>query len=340
MLRLFLVLFLSCRAQGFQLAASSKFWNSNLFSENSQSEIRFKQCSQYLSTNAGRRSIVQSLTYSFVSGLFPSALTAAGTELNDRLSASIVLRPNVAGLFGPPEAVPPNWLLGEWVAVLSFTGSSFPIGRSFAEFKQLLAGSVRAPADVIGSQTTIPLRWISEKTIVEDKVYNTQNYYNAFSKPITVEGVKGARTRRVAWMPILTQRGVYEKVNEVKWQGENSFDMIVKEIAPDLSVIGTTSLHGAVVSRTCSTADRTYTISELFRMTRLSQGRVKLVETGTGDTEVITEYKLQPDGTITGRHRVLVYLVPFSGPAGDLYADSQGRAIALYDWTLSMTPAV
>ena len=27
------------------------------------------------------------------------------------------------------------------------------------------------------------------------------------------------------------------------------------------------------------------------------------------------------------------------GPAGDLYADSEGRSVAVYDWDLSMTKA-
>jgi len=37
-----------------------------------------------------------------------------------------------------------------------------------------------------------------------------------------------------------------------------------------------------------------------------------------------------------GKHRVLVYLVPFAGPAGDKYADSDGGAVAIYDYSLTM----
>ena len=43
------------------------------------------------------------------------------------------------------------------------------------------------------------------------------------------------------------------------------------------------------------------------------------------------------DDTIVGKHRVLVYLVPFSGPAGDKYADSAGGAVAVYDYSMTMT---
>ena len=45
----------------------------------------------------------------------------------------------------------------------------------------------------------------------------------------------------------------------------------------------------------------------------LSAPQVKMVETGTGDTETLTEYIFLDDGAVTGRHRVLVYLVPFPG---------------------------
>mmetsp|Transcript_1568 Transcript_1568/g.2776 ORF Transcript_1568/g.2776 Transcript_1568/m.2776 type:complete len:83 (+) Transcript_1568:3-251(+) len=64
-----------------------------------------------------------------------------------------------------------------------------------------------------------------------------------------------------------------------------------------------------------------------------------MIETGTGDAEVLTLLRRQPDGSVTGRQRVLVYLVPFAGPAGDLFADAEGRAVAVYDWTLTMTRA-
>jgi hypothetical protein len=291
-----------------------------------------------------RQEILKTLALAVLTGVYPSKCAAADTDkiIDGRLSASTIQRPGIAGPLGPSETQFPQWLLGEWDATFSFQGSSFPLGRSFAEFKQLLAGSVRTPADATGSETKVVLRWVKNemgKFVSEDKAYNIQNYYNAFSKPITVMSAKGNRTRNVAWMPILTQRGIYEKVNQVDWLGENNMKMIVKEIAPDLSVIGATPLEGSIVSRSWSAAsESTFLTSELFRIKRLSQGRVKMIDTGTGDTEVINKYELQPDGTIAGRHRVLVYLVPFPGPAGDLYADSEGRAVAVYDWTFRMAP--
>ena len=53
------------------------------------------------------------------------------------------------------------------------------------------------------------------------------------------------RTRKVGWMPILTQRGIYEKVNSVEAAG-NSWQMIVKEIGSDLSVLATAPLQGSL----------------------------------------------------------------------------------------------
>ena len=60
-----------------------------------------------------------------------------------------------------------------------------------------------------------------------------------------------------------------------------------------------------------------FVLSELNRIKRLSKGKVKMIETGTGDTEVLTAFIKLGENEITGKHRVLVYLVPFSGPAGD-----------------------
>ena len=293
-----------------------------------------------------RRLVVNAVLSSVVFFCFsPQTALGAATEdrLAERLNANSVRRLALAGPLGASEADFPDWLAGDWECTFSFAGASYPLGRSFAEFKQLLVGSVRSPADLNATDTKVSFRWKKENDgnrIHEDKVYNLQNYYNAFSKSITIEGSNGPRTRSVAWMPILTQRGVYEKVNQAKWENENNFEMIVKEIAPDLSAVGVTPLQGSVVSRSWSRSDeRTFTISELFRIKRLSQGRVKMIETGTGDTEVISQYMLQQDGTVLGKHRVLVFLVPFPGPAGDLYADSEGKAVAIYDWNIRMVPA-
>jgi hypothetical protein len=74
-----------------------------------------------------------------------------------------------------------------------------------------------------------------------------------------------------------------------------------------------------VVNRKSETSadGQTFVLSELNRIKRLSQGKVRMIETGTGDTEVVTAFIKRGENEITGRHRVLVYLVPFSGPAGD-----------------------
>jgi hypothetical protein len=73
-----------------------------------------------------------------------------------------------------------------------------------------------------------------------------------------------------------------------------------------------------VVNRKSETSadGQAFVLSELNRIKRLSQGKVKMIETGTGDTEVVTAFIKKGENEITGRHRVLVYLVPFSGPAG------------------------
>mmetsp|Transcript_4133 Transcript_4133/g.9932 ORF Transcript_4133/g.9932 Transcript_4133/m.9932 type:complete len:443 (+) Transcript_4133:764-2092(+) len=251
-----------------------------------------------------------------------------------------------AGPLGPPSVEGPAWLVGDWDASFTFQGRTLPLGKSFAEFKQLLAGSVRSPGEAEGTTTQVRLRWLkgSKGGAVEDVESNILNVYNAFSKEVQIETAKGPRKRRVGWMPILTQRGVYEKANSVTVRnGGDQFTIIVKEIAPDLSVVGTAPLQGSVVNRKGAEGKReerdSFIVSELVRVKRESQGKVKMIETGTGDIEVVSLWQHMPDGSVQGRQRQLVYLVPFAGPAGDLYADSEGRAVALYDWTVTLSPA-
>ncbi len=149
-----------------------------------------------------------------------------------------------AGPLGPPEAIAPDWLEGDWDVTFKFRQATFPLTKDFAQFKQLLAGSIRSPGDAPGVATTTVLSWRSgPKAVEEDRAANLKNYYNAWSKDLTVDGQKGSRTRKVAWMPILTQRGVYEKVNSVSVSGANEFRMVVKEIAPDLSVVSYECKH-------------------------------------------------------------------------------------------------
>jgi len=58
-----------------------------------------------------------------------------------------------AGPLGPPDAAAPAWLEGTWRVTYTFERASFPLTKDFAQFKQLLAGSVRSPADSPGVVT-------------------------------------------------------------------------------------------------------------------------------------------------------------------------------------------
>ena len=53
-----------------------------------------------------------------------------------------------AGPLGPPEVAAPAWLEGEWDVEYTFTQATFPLTKDFAQFKQLLAGSVRSPGEM------------------------------------------------------------------------------------------------------------------------------------------------------------------------------------------------
>lgn len=53
-----------------------------------------------------------------------------------------------AGPLGPPEATVPAWLEGEWNVEYTFKKATFPLTKDFAQFKQLLAGSIRSPSEM------------------------------------------------------------------------------------------------------------------------------------------------------------------------------------------------
>jgi hypothetical protein len=53
-----------------------------------------------------------------------------------------------AGPLGPPEVAAPAWLEGEWDVEYTFKQATFPLTKDFAQFKQLLAGSVRSPGEM------------------------------------------------------------------------------------------------------------------------------------------------------------------------------------------------
>jgi hypothetical protein len=180
-------------------------------------------------------------------------------KLASRFAKGQVKSLGPAGPLGPPDAAAPAWLEGTWQVEYTFERASFPLTKDFAQFKQLLAGSVRTPGDAPGVTTETTQVWRQRNSqtpgavdlFEEDKASNLMAYYNAFSKDLTIETPKGPRTRKVAWMPILTQRGIYEKINEVQALGSNSYRMIAKEIAPDLSVVGTAPVEIAVCTCMC-----------------------------------------------------------------------------------------
>lgn len=73
---------------------------------------------------------------------------------------------------------------------------------------------------------------------------------------------------------VLPCRGVFEKVNSIEGVSRNGWRMIVKEIAPDLSAVGTTPMEGTVVNRKAQASAKTYVQAELTRVVRKSQGKV------------------------------------------------------------------
>lgn len=86
----------------------------------------------------------------------------------------------------------------------------------------------------------------------------------------------------------------------------------------------------------CPDPNRLYVSSEFIRTVTLSQSRGNGVT--VSDTETLTLYELQPDGrSVTGRQRVAIYLTPNpNNREGQLYFETGGRAVALFDYSFKM----
>ena len=52
-----------------------------------------------------------------------------------------------------------EWLEGTWSVTYTFEKAAFPLTKDFAQFKQLLAGSVRSPGDAVGEESTTTQVW-------------------------------------------------------------------------------------------------------------------------------------------------------------------------------------
>lgn len=77
---------------------------------------------------------------------------------------------------------------------------------------------------------------------------------------------------------------------------------------------------------------KSFSCSEFYRAVTLGPR-----SSAVADSENAVYYELISDGTVTGKHRSLVYLVPTpSGREGDLYMQVGSKAVAIFDYTLEM----
>jgi len=83
-------------------------------------------------------------------------------KLASRFAKGQVKTLGPAGPLGPPDVAVPEWLEGKWSATYTLQQTAFPLTKDFAQFKQLLAGSIRSPSDALVHATPPPARVVSQ----------------------------------------------------------------------------------------------------------------------------------------------------------------------------------
>jgi len=242
-------------------------------------------------------------------------------DLQQVMQSRVVYNPGSA-VSGPSQLFYPDWMLGEWKVTTRFAAFDAPLGNRFVPRGALEAVKLPSENGGLGAVVGYQLRYytapkeeqgsllgfgrgnpINAKTqVVADRAFNTKSTTDAFLGYPAVQ--------RVAYDPRTkpTLQTVY-----------------FNELTPDMQPVKQkielyiNNRQGLYVT------DAEYIASELFRQVTLGLRSVEVA-----DYEIISQYRLLPDGTIRGRQRNLVYLQP----QDDLYFDASNRAVAVYDYDL------
>lgn len=246
-----------------------------------------------------RRSLVSGALYtSFVPFVRPSH--AATDRLVDPILKQV--QPSKRAILERPTPFP-SFLEGTWNVQQVLTNVEFPLGLQFAggpngDLRIGQAGADEARAR-LQQPVSLQLRFVNDEStqsVVEDKLFNTQQRLDAFAGRRVVASV-------VPTTDTVTQR--------------------------DTAIL--VRFRGPAVQKVFTTA-HSETLNSIFECQRTL---FALTNTSTAppiatDTEVVYRFTQVDDRTVTGRLRIANYLIP----TDRLYFDAQQRAVSLQDYDL------
>lgn len=267
-------------------------------------------------------------TSSILLTAFPENYDEAQAEgLENRIASRI--NNNQGDVVQPPYRVPwdpkvifyPDWMFGEWNVKSTLQGVLTPLGKDYVPPGFLEALDSESDTSEYSYKLrfykTLPdtpennLRFVlglgqPRGAVIADKAFNTMQMTNAFL------GYNGA-------------------VRNVEYDVRNSplrQTVTLSTLGPDLAPLPPRRLELFINSLGLEKdGENVFRTSELARQVFISVNNVQV-----SDYEVVNEYMLIKDGSITGRQRSFLYLQP----QDPLFFKSNGKAVCVYDYGFTM----
>ena len=225
------------------------------------------------------------------------------------------------GLCSEKQLFYPKWMAGEWEVTSEYVAKAFPKGEQLV-YRNVRAGSARSESEAIGDKTVfafryraVPRRQKDHLPVVQDRAFNTASMLNAYAGYRRVNNIEyfpdKDPTRMVMNYPTVDPR-----------------DM--RPLPPKRTEVFINNRDGAA-----SPDGNSFACSELFRAVTLGAGT-----SAVADSENASLFVFDPaTGVISGTQRSMIYLVPSpNSREGDLYMQTGGKAVAVYDYKITMRP--
>lgn len=227
------------------------------------------------------------------------------------------------GLCSDKQLYYPTWMEGEWEVTSEYMGKAFPKGVDYV-YRNVRSGSARSEKEEIGDRTQHLSRYIKVAkrqyeplSVMQDRIQNTKSLLNAYAGYERVVDVEYSPdkdpTRMVMRYPTVDPR-----------------DM--RPLPPKRTEVFINNRDAAL-----SANAKVFASSEFFRAVTLGPGSSAVADS---ENSCVFTYDADSD-SISGVQRSMIYLVPSpNSREGDLYMQVGGKAVAVYDYKLSMRRVV
>eukprot|EP00980_Cylindrotheca_fusiformis_P008316 scaffold1739_cov109-Cylindrotheca_fusiformis.AAC.8 len=253
------------------------------------------------------------------------------TKLGDSRISSTSLSPIQQAPFASQDVYYPSFLFGAWKVEATLQQKQFPFGKDFVPSKSLVQGSPRNRNEKVGNTVNVELHYFS--MIADDaKIPN-------FDLNLTDPQPRIIADRR---FNSISTSHAYEQltpIEEVDWDyrvdpTRLTFRFGAAPVSEDMRPLGQRRGEAYLTARqTELSKNGAFCAAERSRSVSVGPGTVT-----AADQESITEFQLQPDGSVKGISRIAVYLTPNpNSREGVLWQQVGGKAVAFYDYDWRMT---